>query len=454
VPIQAITNGIHVQTWVSPEMGQLLDRYLDPAWRSEESRIEIWDGISQVPDAELWRTHERRREQLVAFARERLRTQLERRGAPRHEIETAEEVLNPDALTIGFARRFATYKRATLLMSDIDRLKALVNHAARPVQFIFAGKAHPHDTQGKEFIRRIVNIARDPDLRHAIVFLENYDMHIARYLVQGVDVWLNTPQRPKEASGTSGMKVIYNGGLNCSILDGWWAEAYNPNVGWAIGNGEQYAENESDQQDYIESEALYNILEHDIVPSFYERGNKDGLPREWIHKIKESIRVLGPYFNTRRMVQEYTDVYYMPSYKRSYEMTHPTLEAGLNFVEWRSKVTQAWGSVRIRNVETSATTAPVGTEVEVVAHVHLGGLTPDDVRVQLYYGGLNTRGEIAPGGAALDMKPNGKHAANGDYTFKAKVRYNTSGERGISVRVVPHHEFLHTPFQPGMITWA
>ena len=429
------------------------DRYLGVQWEERPTDHSIWRRVDNIPNAELWRTHERRREQLVAFARERLRMQLERRGAPKHEIDAAEEVLNPDALTIGFARRFATYKRATLLMQDLERLKALVNNTKLPVQFIFAGKAHPHDTAGKEFIRRIVNLARDPELRHSIVFLENYDMHIARYLVQGVDVWLNNPQRPKEASGTSGMKVIYNGGLNCSILDGWWAEAYNPDVGWAIGNGEEYLDSEAEQQNFIESEALYNILEHDIIPMFYDRG-RDSLPREWIAKIKASMRVLGPYFNTHRMVQEYTDLYYIPSFKRSYEMTHPNLEAGLSFVQWRNKVQQAWSEIRVHDVKTSTANAPVGTEVEVKAQVYLGTLTPDDVRVQLYYGGLTTRGEISPGGLAVDMKPETKQSVNGDYTFTAKVRYNTSGERGISVRVVPNHEFLPTPFQPGMITWA
>ncbi|MFN8372832.1 MAG: alpha-glucan family phosphorylase [Anaerolineae bacterium] len=372
---------------------------------------------------------------------------------PNTKIDDAEEVLDPDALTIGFARRFATYKRATLLMQDLDRLKQILNNAERPVQIIFAGKAHPHDTAGKEFIRRIVNIAREPELRHSIVFLENYDMHIARYLVQGVDVWLNNPQRPKEASGTSGMKVIYNGGLNCSILDGWWAEAYNPDVGWAIGNGEEYLDSESEQQNYIESEALYNILEHDIVPMFYERG-KDNLPREWIRKIKHSLRVLGPYFNTRRMVQEYAEYFYMPSYKRSYEMTHPTLDAGLNFVKWRSKVEKSWNNIRVTDVQISTNQVAVGTEIEVTAQVNLGSLTPEDVRVQLYYGGLTTRGDISPGGTAIDMKPVTQTSSGGEYTFKATVRYSTSGERGISVRVVPHHNFLPTPFQPGMITWA
>ena len=240
IPIKSVTNGIHVQTWISREMGTLLDRYLDPAWRTEESRPEVWGEIESVPDAELWRTHERRRERLVAFTRQRLRRQLENRGASQSAVEAADEVLNPDALTIGFARRFATYKRATLLFRDLDRLKSILNNPDYPIQIIFAGKAHPHDTGGKELIRQIVNATRDVELRHSVVFLENYDMNIARHLVQGVDVWLNTPQRPKEASGTSGMKVIYNGGLNCSILDGWWAEGYQPEVGWAIGKGEEY----------------------------------------------------------------------------------------------------------------------------------------------------------------------------------------------------------------------
>ncbi|NWF68390.1 MAG: alpha-glucan family phosphorylase [Chloroflexi bacterium] len=453
VPIQAVTNGVHALTWVSPEMSQLLDRYLDPAWRTEETRQDVWDGVYQIPDAELWRTHERRRERLVAFARERLRTQLERRGAPKHEIEEAEEVLNPDALTIGFARRFATYKRATLLMRDLDRLKSILHDPQRPVQIIFAGKAHPHDQAGKEFIRRIVNIARDPDLRNSLVFLENYDMRIARSLVQGVDVWLNTPQRPKEASGTSGMKVIYNGGLNCSILDGWWAEGFTPAVGWAIGNGEEYADSDSEQQDYIESEALYNLLEQDIIPMFYNR-SRDGLPREWIAKMKASMRILGPYFNTRRMVQEYTDMYYMPSYQRTAEMTLPTLEKGLKFYNWRSGVEKAWSGVRVRKVEPSATQAHVGAEIEVTAVVHLGPLTPSDVQVQLYYGKLNTRGEISTGGTAIEMKPQNSKTENGEYTFKAKVRYNTSGERGLSVRVLPKHDLLPTSFVPGLITWA
>ncbi|MCB9453371.1 MAG: alpha-glucan family phosphorylase [Anaerolineaceae bacterium] len=451
IPVDSITNGIHTQTWISREMGTLLDRYLDPAWRTEDSRADIWEAMEQVPDSELWRTHERRRERLVAFTRRRLRTQLENRGAPQHEVESADEVLNPDVLTIGFARRFATYKRATLLFRDLERLKKIVSNADRPVQIIFAGKAHPHDTGGKELIKQIVNIARTEDFRHAIVFLENYDMSIARMLVQGVDVWLNTPQRPKEASGTSGMKVIYNGGLNCSILDGWWAEGYNPEYGWAIGNGEEYPEQEWERQNYIESEALYNILEKDIIPLFYERG-RDSLPREWIGRMKKSMQVLAPYFNTHRMVAEYTEKFYMPSFHRVKEITENNLTEGVAFATWRNQLEKVWSHIKIKHVEVSRGQVKVGSEVEVNAQIDLGQLTPDDVRVQIYYEPVDTRGEIGRNGMAVDMTPvNGNGSV---YTFNARVQYDTSGERGLSVRVLPYNKYLHTSFLPSLITWA
>ncbi len=451
IPVGAVTNGIHVQTWISREMGTLLDRYLDPMWRTEEERAEIWSAIDSVPDAELWRTHERRRERLVAFTRQRLKKQLENRSAAQSSIQAADEVLNPDALTIGFARRFATYKRAMLLFRNPERLKKILNDADRPVQIIFAGKAHPHDNGGKELIRQIVNIARDENFRHSVVFLENYDMNIARHLVQGVDVWLNTPQRPKEASGTSGMKVIYNGGLNCSILDGWWAEAYSSDVGWAIGNGEEYPESDWEQQNFIESEALYNILEQDIIPLFYDRG-RDGLPRGWISKVKSSMQTLAPYFNTRRMVQEYAQHYYMPQYDNVLEMNEGKLEEGLAFAAWRAKLEKSWKHIQIRSVDIPQTHIKVGSEIEVNALVDLGQLLPKDVRVQLYYGNLNTQGNIGRG-EAIDMNPDGVDG-NGTVKFTAKVAYDTSGERGISVRVLPYHPYLRSSFLPGMITWA
>ncbi len=452
IPVDSVTNGIHVQTWVSREMATLLDRYLDPAWRSEEERPEVWEKVDSIPDAELWRTHERRRERLVAFTRTRLRTQLEKRGAALSEIEAADEVLNPDALTIGFARRFATYKRATLLFRNPERLKKILNNPDFPVQIIFAGKAHPHDTGGKDLIRQIVNLAREEGFRHRIVFLENYDMNIARHLVQGVDVWLNTPQRPKEASGTSGMKVIYNGGLNCSILDGWWAEAYANDVGWAIGNGEEYPETEWEHQNYVESEALYNLLEQDIIPLYYTR-SRDGLPREWIARVKKSMRTLAPFFNTRRMVQEYATKFYLPNFETVQAMNEDNMKEGLAYTNWRSRLNEAWKFVKVRDVKISQTQIKVGSNIEVTAMIDLGQLTPKDVRVQVYYGKLTTLGTISEQAEAVNMTSSGVDG-NGTCKFSANVTYDTSGERGLSVRVMPYHPYLHTSFIPGMITWA
>lgn len=453
IPIGAVTNGIHMLSWVSGEMQGLFDRYLNPAWRTAENDPTVWHDVDEIPSGELWRTHERRRERLVAFARDRLRAQLERRGLPQTEIEVADEVLNPDALTIGFARRFATYKRATLLMQDLDRLDRLLNAPDQPVQIIFAGKAHPHDEGGKDLIREIIRVSRMPQFRHRIVFLENYDMLVGRYMVQGVDIWLNNPRRPKEASGTSGMKVIYNGGLNCSILDGWWAEAYHPSVGWAIGNGEEYDPQEWEHQDYVEAQALYNVLEQDIVPTFYRHG-RDGLPREWIDKVKASMKAHAPFFNTRRMVQEYAEQYYIPTYELVERMGKPNGSTALDFAAWRNHIEHVWHRIHVQHVAVPKNELSIGSDIEVAATVDLGDLKPQDVLVQLYYGQLNTRGEISEiGSSAIEMKVQ----SDGDgsvYTFVAKMKSDESGDRGISVRVVPSHDLLTTPFQPHLITWA
>jgi starch phosphorylase len=320
---------------------------------------------------------------------------------------------------------------------------------------IFAGKAHPHDHPGKELIKEIVKTAELPEFRHAIVFLENYDMAVARYMVQGVDVWLNTPRRPKEASGTSGMKVIYNGGLNASILDGWWAEGYDPSVGWAIGSGEEYEQPEWDMQDFIEAQALYNLLEKDIVPAFYTRG-RDGLPREWISRVKASMRKLSPFFNTYRMVREYTEEYYMPAHQRFARLSEPDLTHGASFAEWLRKVRQNWRAVTIQRVEINPDHLRVGDELNVHAWVSLGSLSPQDVTVQLYYGALDSRGEILAGDT-LDMEyccPDKETTPANVHEFVATLQYTTTGKRGISVRVLPNHDDLPSAFQTGLIAWA
>ncbi|MDZ4769262.1 MAG: alpha-glucan family phosphorylase [Chloroflexota bacterium] len=451
IPITSVTNGVHVQTWISAEMAELFDRYLSPRWRTEDWDPTIWENVRQIPDTELWRTHVRRRERLIAFTRQRLKMQLQRQGASPRDLSEADEVLDPEALTFGFARRFATYKRATMIFSNLERLIKLVNDAERPVQFIFAGKAHPHDKEGKDFIRQIVRYARSAELRHRIVFIEDYDMHVARYLVQGVDVWLNNPRRPKEASGTSGMKVIYNGGLNFSILDGWWDEGYSPAVGWSIGNGEEYPETAEKMQDQIESEALYNMLETDLVPLYYDR-TRDNLPRGWVEKMKASMRVLSPMFSTHRMVQEYTERMYVPSLELARALTTPTLEKGHALTAYQVKVRGEWKQVAVQDVKVDESHVRVGTDLVVTATVALGALTPSEVQVQLYSGRLTTRGQI-DGGACVPMVLS-ETVGEGVYTFVGNLSYETSGERGVSVRVLPRHDSLLTPFLPGLIRWA
>ncbi len=450
VPVDAVTNGIHMMTWTSGEMEQLLDRYLDPAWKTDVSNSALWQGVERIPDTELWRVHDRRRARLVAFARDRLRSQLIQRNASPTEIEGAEDVLNPEALTIGFARRFATYKRATLLFRDPERLKRIVNDPERPIQFIFAGKAHPHDHPGKELIREVVRFASMPEFRHAFVFLENYDMTVAHYLVQGADIWLNTPRRPQEASGTSGMKVIYNGGLNLSILDGWWAEAYSSDVGWAIGSGEMYDADEYELQDFVESQALYNLLESDVIPLFYERG-RDDIPRRWVQRVKNSMVTLAPFFNTFRMVQDYTERFYMSSREQYQHLVGENIQKGKSFGRWLSRVRAAWKDVRVEKVQVSDSNLIIGDSLKVEAFVQLGELIPGDVQVQLFSGQLDTSGRLISGDA-IEMKSDGKQGRL--YKFSAVVTYDTSGARGVSVRVLPRHESLSDPILTGLMRWA
>ncbi|MBX9690800.1 MAG: alpha-glucan family phosphorylase, partial [Cyanobacteria bacterium] len=314
VPITHVTNGIHAKSWISEEMADLFDRYLGPKWSEDVEGQNIWKRVAEIPDEELWRIQDRRRQRLVTFSRGRLRKQLEAKGALSNELKEASEILDPEALTIGFARRFATYKRATLLIRDIERLASILTNKDRPVQIILAGKAHPDDVPAKELIRQLVHFSRDEDVRRRFVFIEDYDMNVARWLLQGVDVWLNTPRRFLEACGTSGMKAAFNGAINFSILDGWWDEAYQPNVGWTLGRGEVYTD--MDYQDDVESGALYDILEKEIVPMFYER-DMDGLPRQWLSRMKSSMLHVCPLFNINRMLREYAMRAYFPASRRS-----------------------------------------------------------------------------------------------------------------------------------------
>ncbi|MFN4259097.1 MAG: alpha-glucan family phosphorylase [Gemmataceae bacterium] len=450
IPITSITNGVHTRSWLAPELVQLFDRYVGPKWQDKPTDYSIWQRVELIPDAELWRTHERRREQLVAFARHRLRDQLKRRGAPPAEIARAEEVLDPDALTIGFARRFATYKRGTLMFKDLDRLLAILNHKDRPVQILFAGKAHPRDHGGKELIAEIAHVARRPELRRRIVFIEDYDMNVARYLVQGVDVWLNNPRRPLEASGTSGMKVCVNGGLNLSVLDGWWDEAYTGDNGWAIGAGEEYTD--LHYQDEVESRAIYDLIEEEIAPLFYTRSS-DGLPRGWLKMMKRSMSTVCPIFNTNRMVEEYQQLCYAPSAERYALLMSDGMRRARELAEWRRKMAHGWKQVRVETVEASgADPMHVGNELKVKAHVHLGEFSPDEVEVQLFHGMIDSLGDI-PEPRTEKMRHNGAHHG-ATWLFTGEIPCWASGLHGYAVRVLPKHQALGNPFETGLLTWG
>jgi len=310
VPIGHITNGVHVPSWLAPQMFRLYDRHLGTGWHEHSGEARIWEGIESVDDGELWETHLSLKARLLEFVRQRAVEQAERRGESPETLQRLGRVLSPDALTIGFARRFATYKRANLILADIERLASMVNDPKRPVQFVFAGKAHPLDEPGKRVLQQIADLMRDPQFADKFVFVEDYDINVGRHFVQGVDVWLNNPRRPLEASGTSGMKVVLNGGLNLSVLDGWWAEAYDGLNGFAIGTGRTHSN--VDLHDARDGEDLYRVFRDEVIPLYYQRDH-DGLPRGWIKRMKRTIRTLGWRFNADRMVMDYTLRCYVPA---------------------------------------------------------------------------------------------------------------------------------------------
>jgi glycogen phosphorylase len=453
IPISHVTNGVHFRSWISLELNQLYDRYLGPNWREEPASGDVWSGAYSIPAEELWRTHERRRERVVGWARRRVRDQRLRRGAPQAELEAADEILDPDALTIGFARRFATYKRATLIFRDMERLRRILTNPTRPVQLIFAGKAHPQDEAGKQLIQRITEVSRDPELGRRIVFLEDYDMAIARYLVQGVDVWLNTPLRPNEASGTSGMKAAANGVLSLSTLDGWWDEVWeNPanshKIGWAIGNGEAYQDLK--YQDQVEAEALYDLLERDVVPTFYDCG-ADRIPRKWVDRMKTCIGSLCPFVNTHRMVSEYVEKYYIPNDEHFRALAADDASRARALAVAMQRIRDEWRNVAIGRIEEAPSGSLAAAPIHVRAHLQLGALQPQDVVVELYLGRVDTRGEITEG-RAITMQP--ETNSGEDYVYLGEATPNESGLHGFTIRVRPNHPDLSTPFVPGLIAWA
>ena len=451
VPIVSVTNGVHIPSYISSEMADLFNRYLGPRWVEDPDNEKVWERVERIPNTELWRTHERRRERLIAFARRRLRDQLIRRGALPSEIKEADVVLSPEALTICFARRFATYKRGDILFRDPKRLSKILNHPERPVQILFAGKAHPQDMEGKEIIKNIIRYSQQEDFRYHVIFLEDYDINVARYMVQGADVWLNTPRRPLEACGTSGMKAVANGAIHMSILDGWWAEGYSPNCGWAIGAGEQYLD--TLYQDEIEGRAIYELLEREVIPLFYDR-SRDGTPRGWTEMMKASMHHLCPNFNTHRMLENYVDRFYIPASVFYKEIRDDGMKNAEAFATWKRKIQKRWGALSIQKIESEngGHEIPVGTDFRVEAQVHLGDLKPEDVQVDLYYGPMGADDDLTET-QTVPMSSEPMPGEN-DYLFRGTIHFSQTGKLGFSVRILPKHPMLVHPVDMGLVVWG
>lgn len=450
VPITSVTNGVHTKTWMAPEFSALYQKHLGN-WEENLTGEDFWRRVIDIPDVALWNTHQQLKQRLIQFVRERVRVQRERIGESPESIRAANRLLDPDILTIGFARRFATYKRGALLFSDRARLQRLLSDTTRPVQFVFAGKAHPRDEGGKALIQEVYRFSQEPEFHNRIVFIEDYDTYIARRLVQGVDLWLNNPLRPLEASGTSGMKAPPNGGLNLSVLDGWWGESYNGNNGWAIGA--EITNGSIDFQSDVDLTSLYQLLENQIIPLYYAK--PDGkLPLAWLQLMRESIRSVTPVFNTHRMVMEYTERLYVPAARGYRAFFENNCAAATQLSEWKTEMRKDWKQVRIEDVHVrneDRQNIPVGELVEVSARVHLGSVDPRHVRVEAYHG------EAENGGirnAAVSRLNQADGNGDGSYTYRGSVPASESGAYGFSIRVVPSHPHLQQDHEMRLITWS
>jgi starch phosphorylase len=450
VPIDSVTNGVHGRTWVSSEMNDLLTRHVLPAW--DEAGSEDWSRIDSIRDDELWRVKEQGREALVAFVRARLRRSLIARGVSESDAAWTDEALDPRFLIIGFARRFAAYKRATLLLSQPDRLRALLLSPDRPIQLVFAGKAHPADDVGKEMIRQIVQFTRDPVIRHRIAFVEDYDIAVARMFYQGADVWLNTPRRPMEASGTSGEKAALSGALNCSILDGWWAEMFDGTNGWAISSAEAYEE--LSHRDQVEADSLFEILEGQIVPLFYDRF-EGRVPRRWVHRVKSSLRSLGPSVLATRMVKDYVEHRYEPIAARADALAGGNYARARALSAWKRRVLAAWSAVHVEELDsgTGSKVADLGATRRVDVTVSLGTLSSDDVSVELLHGPVGPNDELTDA-EVLSLTLAGTGDSPDQYRYTGAFTCGRAGRYGIAVRVVPSHADLALPAEMGSVAWA
>jgi len=447
VPISHVTNGVHIWTWLNPNLVKVLDKYLPVGWHEKVYDPEVWEAVDKIPEEEIWELHMSLKSRARNFLQGRLKRQRMRLGETIEDLMEVEEALPEDVLTIGFARRFATYKRATLIFKDINRLKSIITNSERPVQFVFAGKAHPADDPGKELIRKLYEISRTPEFKSRIIIVENYDMNIARHLVSGVDIWLNTPRRPHEASGTSGEKAGMNGVLNFSVLDGWWVEGFNGVNGWAIGDNRDYKDHEL--QDRIDSVSIYSSLEKEIIPLYYSRDEK-GVAKEWAKRMKNSIKEIGSKFNTHRMIADYAEDLYFPVADLSKEVEKDDFKLAKSVAIWKDKFSSSWNAIRIKpNMigETSAKSVKVGQEISVSANIYLGTMDPSEVQVEIFVAKMNDEGEMD--GFSLYPMKLVKEDVHGEYVYGGKFTVAEEGQLAYTVRVIPNPERLpHRYFIP------
>ena len=449
VPISYITNGVHTFSWIAQEMNELFGRYLDPDWGRYVDVQDFWDRhIDSIPDDELWKTHVLRKEVLIEYARHRLKSQHLRLGEGMAQITEIEHMINPNALIIGFARRFATYKRAALIFRDMERLKRILNNPERPVQIIFAGKAHPADEPGKALIQQIYQASRTDDFRGKIIFLEDYDIDMARYLVSGTDLWLNNPIRPYEASGTSGQKAALNGQPNCSILDGWWAEGYNGKNGWAIGEEREYHDQEVQAE--ADSISLYHLFEEEIVPTYFERDHA-GTPHRWTAYMKEAIRTCTPQFSMRRMIKEYTTRFYVPEIQQGEQVEQNRYEHARTLATWKEHIRHGWDNLELYVDGRREGQLSLGESIDIRAWIRMSELKPDDLSVELVYG--TVKDELAEAQHALPMTYV-RRELDGSYRYEIHLQPPESGSIAYNVRVVPCHPELSEKYELGLIRWA
>ena len=448
-PIGYVTNGIHTCTWLAPKLKELYNKYLIPYWQDNMHHDYVWEKIKNIPDDKLWSAHIDRKRKLINLVKENTTERLRRSGYSYEEINEIVSKLNPDALTIGFSRRFATYKRATLIFKDIERMTQIMNNSGKPIQLIFAGKAHPADKEGQDLIKYIHEVSMMPQFKGKIFLLENYNIAMSRYLVSGVDVWLNNPRRPMEASGTSGQKASVNGVINFSVLDGWWAEGYTQTNGWTIGTNAEYDSYEA--QDMADSQSMYHTLEEKIIPTYYDR-DKNGISKKWMEIMKNSIITTGGKYSTARMLVDYTNQLYIPLCnltKKYYE----NIDNVASYNAWKKELFENWKDIKITQENNfDNITIDAGNNIEVGCEVELPNIDVDNITVEAYYGKILDNG-VVENVSITPMKLEESDEEHKKYYYTTKIELTTGGNYGYTFRVMPKHEMLLEPANLNLVKW-